>query len=163
MTARQHATYNNTREKNDRWEAVLAGDKSGFEVCHVPGMGRGIKTTRPFMHKEILMRYFGQIISEEEAQRREDRGPKVGHFYRYKFKVSEKKYVLDATSDDGTFGRLINHSKKKPKVWAKPVEIDGSPAIVFVAMGDIESGIELRYDYGERRKHVIKDNPWLKH
>lgn len=56
----------------------------------------------------------------------------------------------------------MNHSKKKPNVLPKPVMIDGSPSVIFTANRDLEPGVELRYDYGERRPEVIKDNSWLK-
>lgn len=161
MTARQLTKRDSELSISQRWAEVLDGDKSGFEICMVPKIGRGIKTTRKFEHNEILMRYFGDVISEEEACRREALGPDEGHFYMYKFIVKEKTYVLDATREDGTYGRLINHSKKRPNVRAKPMEIDGVPAIVFVPITELEVGVELRYDYGERRKHVIEKNPWL--
>lgn len=161
MTARQQQIIDRDRMMENRWADVLNGDKEGFEVCLVPKIGRGIKTTKKFEHNEVLMRYFGEIISEEELFRREQAGPDEGHFYTYIFHVKQKKYVVDATVDDGSYGRLINHSKKHPNVRAKPVEIDGAPAIVFLALGDIEAGVELRYDYGERRKEIIEKNPWL--
>lgn len=162
MTARVLGKQDSERTKADRWSDVLRGDKSGFEVCMVPKIGRGIKTTRPFEKNEILMRYFGEVITEKECDRRESLGPEEGHFYVYKFIVKGKAYVLDATVEDGTYGRLMNHSRKKPNVRAKPVEIGGRPAIIFVAMRDLEAGVELRYDYGERRPEVIEKNPWLK-
>lgn len=162
MTARVLVIENSRREKADRWRDVLRGDKTGFEVCIVPKIGRGIKTTKRFQQKEVLMRYFAELITAEELARREARGPKEGHFYRYKFQFQQKTYFLDATREDGTYGRLMNHSKRNPNVRAKPVEIDGGPAIIFVAMRDLEVGEELRYDYGERDPEVVEANPWLK-
>lgn len=161
-TARLRTIAHNRDSKNSRWNEVLSGDKSGFEVCQVPRIGRGIRTTRAFKQNEVLMRYFGEVVTEKEAVRREKRGPKRGCFYRYTFHVDQQRYVLDATREDGTFGRLINHSKKNPNVLAKPVKIDGEPAIIFKAMVDIDPGVELRYDYGERDKEVLEENPWLK-
>lgn len=141
---------------------MLAGDKSGFEVCQVPQIGRGIKTTRSFKQNEVLMRYFGEVVTEREARRRERAGPQVGHFYRFNFRFHEKQYVLDATVEDGSYGRLINHSKKNANVVPKAIEIDGNPAIYFQAKVDIEAGVELRYDYAVHDKEVLEANPWLK-
>lgn len=156
MTSRQQVICRRSEEEELRWQLVLAGDKSGFEVCQVPGIGRGIKTTRSFQRNDILMRYFGEIVTENEARRRERAGPKVGHFYRFDFHFNEKKYVLDATTDDGSYGRLINHSKKDANVSPKQIDLDGIPARV-----DIDVGTELRYDYGVRDKEVLEANPWL--
>lgn len=161
-TSRQKVICQKSEDIQDRWEQVLAGDTSGFEIFHVEGIGRSIRTTRAFKQNEILMRYFGEVISPQEALRRDAAGPQVGHFYRYDFEVKDKKYVLDATPDDGTYGRLISHSRKNPNVLPKPVEIDGCPAIIFKAMKDIAAGEELCYDYGEHHKDVIQANPWLK-
>lgn len=162
LTVRQEVIHQKSQEIEDRWERVLAGDVSGLEVCTVKDIGRGIKTTRFFKRNEVIMRYVGEVVTLREALRRELAGPEEGHFYRYDFKVNMKPYVLDASREDGTYGRLINHSRKNPNVQPKPFTLDGTPAIFFKALVDIEAGVELRYDYGERRKHILEANPWLK-
>lgn len=161
-TARQQAKLDHDFTVGTRFEDVVNGCQQGFEVCVIPVIGRGVKITRRFKQNEVLLRYFGDLVSLKEADRREAAGPEIGHFYRYKFRVGTKSYVLDATREDGTLGRLLNHSRKQPNVRPKPVLIDGEPAIIFVAMFDLEVGTELRYDYGERKKEVIEKNPWLK-
>lgn len=161
-TARQKSALDAQAAKDSRWHEVINGNAAGLEICHVEGIGRGIRTTRPFKQGEYLLRYFGELISPAELKRREKRGPKRGHFYRYVFRLHETPYVIDATREDGSFGRLINHSRKKPNILAKPFEIGGVPSVVFVAHVDLASGVELRYDYGERDPQVILENPWLK-
>ena len=42
------------------------------------------------------------------------------------------------------------------------VVVDGEPRIVFIALKRIINGAELYYDYGERRKEIVRENPWLK-
>ena len=59
------------------------------------------------------------------------------------------------------FGRLINHSKKEPNVVANVVEIDNTPHLCFFAIRKITIGEELQYDYGDRGRMSIADNPWL--
>lgn len=162
MTARQVALAEQATADDERLQAVLAGDRSGFEVCMVPRIGRGIRTTRAFQRKDVLLRYFGELVSEAEAIRRENAGPQIGHFYRYSFTLHEVRYVLDATVDDGTYGRLVNHSRRKPNVHGHALEVDGVPAVVLIASRDLPIGTELRYDYGERRKAVLDANPWLR-
>jgi hypothetical protein len=39
--------------------------------------------------------------------------------------------------------------------------VDGIPHVVFLAKHDIPKGVELLYDYGEKRKAVLIANPWL--
>lgn len=73
------------------------------------------------------------------------------------------QYSIDATIEDGSYGRLINHFKNDPNL--KPVVkiIHEKPRIVFIALRDIAIGEELAYDYGDRRAQSIKSFPWLKH
>lgn len=69
---------------------------------------------------------------------------------------------MDATKDNGTLGRLINHSKIRANIKPKVIEVDSKPYIWFVAARKIEIGEELLYDYGERDKDVLQAFPWLK-
>ena len=71
-------------------------------------------------------------------------------------------YCIDATEEDGSFGRLINPSQTKPNLKVKHTAVDGVPRVFFIASDNIKSGEELLFDYGERRKEVIEKNPWLK-
>ena len=77
------------------------------------------------------------------------------------FRHAEKPLWIDATSDDGSVGRLINHDKISPNLVMKPVVIRNKPRVVFFASKDIQIGEELSYDYGERRKDVVRDLEWL--
>ena len=68
---------------------------------------------------------------------------------------------MDATKEDGSFGRLINHSVKKANIEMKVMTLTGKPQVVFVASTLIDPGSEILYDYGERRQEVIAANKWL--
>ncbi len=71
-------------------------------------------------------------------------------------------FSIDATAEDGSLGRLINHSwpgNLKPRV----VTIDDKPKIFFYASANIDIGQQLFYSYGEKRKEVIEKNPWLQY
>ena len=61
---------------------------------------------------------------------------------------------LDATKDDGSFGRLVNDSKYFPNSKIKQMEIDGSPRLYLFALKNIVPGEEIRYFYGD------DDLPW---
>ena len=69
---------------------------------------------------------------------------------------------MDATQEDGSFGRLINHDKLDSNLLMKVMVVAGTPQIVFFASKDICAGSELVYDYGERRKEVLEGLQWLK-
>lgn len=69
---------------------------------------------------------------------------------------------VDATSESGRMGRLINHSRNG-NCHTKLHDINGIPHLILVASRDIDKGEELLYDYGDRRKSSIAAHPWLKH
>lgn len=70
-------------------------------------------------------------------------------------------FSIDATKDDTTVGRMINHSRKYPNIVPQIVSIDETPHIVFFARMDISCGAELLYDYGDRSSAAIYAHPWL--
>ena len=78
------------------------------------------------------------------------------------FRSGSKTLCVDATEEDGSMGRLMNHEKRKPNVAMKVVTVNDVPRVVFFACKDIDIGHELCYDYGERRKHILQKFPWLK-
>ena len=78
------------------------------------------------------------------------------------FRHNSKKLAIDASAEDESFGRLINHSAQDPNVAMKVATVDRNPVIDFIALKPIKEGQEIQYDYGERRKVVLEQNPWLK-
>ena len=74
------------------------------------------------------------------------------------FRHNSKKLAIDATEDDGSYGRLINHSSRAPNVGMKIFVVEQRPTIVFVALREIKVGQEIQYDYGEKRKDILESN-----
>ena len=72
----------------------------------------------------------------------------------------KKRLAIDATNGDP--GRLINHNLSSPNVAMKVVVKDRQPLVVFVTLREVAACQEVLYDYGERQKTVLEDNPWLK-
>ena len=68
---------------------------------------------------------------------------------------------IDATSESGRYGRLINHSRITPNIVPKIVVVDKVPRLILVAKHSIIPGVELLYDYGDRSKESLKAHPWL--
>lgn len=80
--------------------------------------------------------------------------------YMYFFKYKGRKNCIDATINDGTFGRLINHSKKLANLQGKlKLDRGGNPRIIFFARRDINIGEELLFDYNDSKN--AKTVPWL--
>ena len=79
------------------------------------------------------------------------------------YKHDSRKMCIDATAEDESVGRLINHSIKNANLKMRVVVADkGMPQVVFIASKEIHPEDELAYDYGERRKRIIDVNPRLK-
>ena len=86
---------------------------------------------------------------------------KKGSFLLY-FKYNSRRLCIDATEENETKGRFTNHSKKGANLKMRVVVVDGEPRIVFIALKRIVNGAELYYNYSERRKEIVRENPWLK-
>jgi len=81
--------------------------------------------------------------------------------YMYYFKHKGKQYCIDATTESGRYGRLVNHSRVSPNCVTKVVMLGDTPRLILVARQDIQPGTELLYDYGDRSKDSLAAHPWL--
>ena len=95
----------------------------------------------------------GNILSGEEAKKylrccREDEFTDTR--YLLEFEYCGEKYLIDGLAEDGSQGRLINHSSKHPNIKRSPYVVEGRLHLLFVAIKNIDSGAELFYDYGQR-------------
>lgn len=61
---------------------------------------------------------------------------------------------IDASREDGSFGRLVNDEHKSPNCKMKKIEVNGKPHLCLFALNDIKEGEEISYDYGSA------DCPW---
>jgi len=76
--------------------------------------------------------------------------------------LSDNLFSVDATSEDGTLGRLINHSRTFANLRSQGIEVDETPHLIFYATRDIKPEEELLYDYGDRSTASLRVHPWLK-
>lgn len=157
---------------NETIQKIINNEESGIEIKHIANKGRGIVAARKFSPNEFVMEYAGDLIDMKEAGRREvlyAADPSIG-CYMYYFETRGNRFCVDATAESGRLGRLVNHSKTDPNCYTKimwfhnelrcpKVEV---PHLTIVAKRDIKVGEELTYDYGDRSKHSIQNNPWLK-
>ena len=74
--------------------------------------GRSVFAGQSISKGEYFCQYHGELISSKMLKQRnhEYNTSRAGSFI-LEFKFQDKKWALDATIEDGSFGRLINHSK----------------------------------------------------
>jgi SET domain-containing protein len=140
-----------------------------LEIRDVPGKGRGVFAACDFRKNEIVCEYKGELLTEAEGvirsaeydQQALDRNIDVFHegCYMYWFAHDGNLFCLDAGKDDGSFGRLINHSKRDANL--RPQGGVFKPRIMFYAARAIQKGEELLYDYGEDDPEILEKFPWL--
>ncbi|KAF2861474.1 SET domain-containing protein [Piedraia hortae CBS 480.64] len=115
----------------------------GVEIVKTENRGYGVRSCRPFSAGQIIMEYTGEIITEDECQRR----------MREEYKNQQCYYLMELTRGlviDGTRGsmaRFINHSCE-PNCEVRMVTVNGTPRMgVFAGENGIFTGEELTYDY----------------
>lgn len=118
----------------------------------------------PIQKGEVICEYEGELCPYRVFRRRHLQYNRDGKgSYILEFKYREKRFAIDATRDDKSFGRLINHSKHKANI--KPcvaADKSGNPHVYFTAVTNIHAGEELLYDYGDTGKDSMESFPWLK-
>ncbi|KAI1771653.1 SET domain-containing protein [Hypoxylon cercidicola] len=126
-------------------ERTKAGGKYrvGVEVIKTDDRGYGIRANRCFEPNQIIMEYTGEIITEEECDRR------MNEKYRdnvcYYLMSFDQNMIIDATT--GSIARFVNHSCSPNCRMIKWI-VSGQPRMALFA-GDrpIMTGEELTYDY----------------
>ncbi|XP_075215284.1 SET domain containing 8 [Lycorma delicatula] len=143
-------------------EAVLSKCEDGLEVRIFEGKGRGVVATRVFCKGEFVVEYAGELISLDEAKKREQmyaHDQNTG-CYMYYFTHKNIHFCVDATPESDRLGRLVNHSRFGNLI-TKTVVVEDQPHLVLIAKEDIRPGDEITYDYGDRSKESLYYHPWL--
>ncbi|CAM1501610.1 Fc.00g035940.m01.CDS01 [Cosmosporella sp. VM-42] len=115
----------------------------GVEVIKTSDRGYGVRSNRCFKPNQIIMEYAGEIITEEECERR------MTEVYRdnecYYLMSFDQNMIIDATT--GSIARFVNHSCNPNCRMIKWI-VSGQPRMALFA-GDrpIMTGDELTYDY----------------
>ncbi|KXJ90586.1 hypothetical protein Micbo1qcDRAFT_234509 [Microdochium bolleyi] len=126
-------------------ERTKAGGKYrvGVEVIKTDDRGHGIRANRCFEPNQIIMEYTGEIITEEECDRRMNEKYKDNECYY--LMLFDQNMIIDATT--GSIARFVNHSCKPNCQMIKWI-VSGQPRMALFA-GDkpIQTGDELTYDY----------------
>jgi hypothetical protein len=155
-----------SKEINNKEESFFASDcdeKLKLEVKIFPMKGRGIVAKKKIIAKEWIVEYAGELLDVTERDKRValySLDPRTGS-YIYEFIHNGKKMFIDATKENGRFGRLANHSIIHANSIMKKVVYNNIPHLVLVATKDINVGEEIRYDYNDRSKESLLAYPWL--
>ena len=144
-------------------KAIINHQEDGLIVKVLEDKGRGVFATKTFNKEEFIVEYAGELISYQEAKKREKKYSEDSAIgcYMYFFEFKSKKYCIDATAESGRLGRLLNHSKTSNNCHTKLYEINSKPVLAILASRDIEVDEELTYDYGDRSKFTLEAHPWL--
>jgi len=135
----------------------------GIEIAAIDNKGRGIKAVKSFSKGDFVVEYSGELMDIGAAKDLETKYSLDASkgCYMYYFKHKGKQYCIDATSESGRYGRLVNHSRITPNCVTKVVMVSEVPRLILVAKNSIVPGEELLYDYGDRSKESLKAHPWL--
>ncbi|CAD5116581.1 DgyrCDS5459 [Dimorphilus gyrociliatus] len=148
---------------NEIEKAVILNQEIGLNVIETEFKGRGVAAAKTFEKGDFVVEYAGDLIDLSSAKDREKQyscNTMVG-CYMYYFEYQSKRFCVDATIETGRFGRLVNHSRKKPNCKTKVIGINGTPRLILIASRNIRIGEEILYDYGDRSKASIEAYPWL--
>ncbi|KAL6712579.1 hypothetical protein ACN47E_000456 [Coniothyrium glycines] len=115
----------------------------GVEVLDTEDRGYGVRTMRPFQPHQIIVEYAGEIITQQECERR------MKQVYRkdkcYYLMSFDNKMIIDATR--GTIARFVNHSCE-PNCEMIKWTVNGEPRMaLFAGSKGVMTGEELTYDY----------------
>ncbi|KAM9699290.1 uncharacterized protein ACNS7B_003506 [Menidia menidia] len=118
--------------------------------------GRGVFATATFLKGEFVVEYRGDLIDSKEEERRRKLYHAKSVVFMFGFRWREKTWCIDASREDGSFGRLVNDDHLHPNCKMKKMISEGKPHLFLFALRDILPGEEITYNYGG------SDWPWRK-
>ena len=136
--------------KKERHLQIKENREYKIKEMKTKNIGRGVKTIKKIVKDEIICTYVGELIDKKEAKKRdlkyeeEEKGS-----YIYYFRWNDTIRCIDATEENNTLGRLINHSKTKANIYTKLETIEGVPYLYFLAKEDIRPNTQILYDYND--------------
>ncbi|KAK0111421.1 hypothetical protein ONS95_001781 [Cadophora gregata] len=135
-TNRAFATLQERRKAGGKY-------RIGVEVIKTADRGYGVRSNRCFEPNQIIVEYTGEIITEDECDRRMNEDYKNNEcYYLMSF---DQNMIIDATK--GSIARFVNHSCNPNCKMVKWI-VGGKPRMaLFAGDGPIMTGDELTYDY----------------
>ncbi|XP_066912213.1 uncharacterized protein [Clytia hemisphaerica] len=154
-----------TQEEIAKENCLQDFDPSGFREVKIgpPINGYGVFAEKPFSINDYLLCYRGDLLDEEEGDRREKshKAENLGSFifhFEHIVKGKKTRLCIDATKSDGLC-RLVNDSPHKhancKMIKVEVKEEEHRPYLCLFAYKNIEPGEELRYDYGNTQNNKL--------
>ncbi|CAH1785103.1 unnamed protein product [Owenia fusiformis] len=127
--------------QNQRFQKRQYPDSTPFRC---PGRGWGLKTNVDIKKGEFVNEYVGELISEEECQRRikQAHDDNICNFYMM---TLDSRRVIDA-GPKGNMSRFMNHSCD-PNCVTQKWTVLGDIRVGLFAKVDIPAGTELTFNY----------------
>ncbi|PNS21321.1 hypothetical protein CAC42_1100 [Sphaceloma murrayae] len=115
----------------------------GVEIIHTKECGHGLRANRCFAPGQIIIEYCGEVITQEESDRRMNEVYKEKDaYYLMEF---DQGMIIDATK--GNIARFVNHSCAPNCLMEKRI-VRGEPKMaLFAGPNGVFTGEELTYDY----------------
>ncbi|KAL9188870.1 hypothetical protein ACHAXT_011360 [Thalassiosira profunda] len=104
--------------------------------------GWGLFTDGPLKRGDFVVEYVGEVISQEEAERRGVIYDKMNMSYLFNL---SSDFTVDATRK-GNLARYANHSTT-PNIEPRMIQVNGDMRIGFFAKQDIAARSELFFNY----------------
>jgi len=153
-----------TSNELDAIVQMLSGSSGPIRLDASRRDGRGVFATAAMGKGDFVCEYRGVVITEDEVLTREEAYERRqwGSFILL-FQDEGRWHAVDATAERPEYGlaRYINHSAKRANLRLWCVVIGGVPRIALLSKHEIKEGDELLFDYGDREKSVLEQNPWL--
>ncbi|XP_028256549.1 uncharacterized protein LOC114432624 isoform X2 [Parambassis ranga] len=109
--------------------------------------GRGVFTHVAIQPAAFVLEYRGNILPLKETRKKKD-GDTLNS-YLFDFSWNGTSWRIDASTDDGTLGRLVNDNHISPNCRVEKIEYEGTPHLCLFALKSILPGEEITYDYGD--------------
>ncbi|KAH8193906.1 hypothetical protein TruAng_011927 [Truncatella angustata] len=130
----------------------------------IEGCGYGLFTAENITQEDFVIEYVGELITQDEGVRREARRGDVfdeEHKSSYLFTLLEQEGVWIDAAIYGNLSRYINHQDDFGKgqgcnITPKIMYVGGEYRIKFSALGNINAGEELFFDYGAEFPNLTK-------
>lgn len=137
------------------WQVLRSNgcSDSWFRIEHDDKKGRVVKSMFKFQKGVILLEYFGRkLMNKEElaafkGKKRFRRG-ETEYFFEIEVE-GHRVAAIQAEMEDGTLGRLVNHSSRQDaNCVSRRLSLD-YPRLVLVSTRNIDVDEELVYSYGD--------------